>query len=336
MAAQIIKVPEHKGIKKNSMISKFFSHTETGVLLPLIILLVVSGCVNPSFFAADNLIDILRSSSYTFIIAAPLTLLMICGGMDLSIGAATALGSVVCGWGLAVLRIGIIPSILLALFAGMVVGLMKSLLVVTFDLPAFIITLGLTKIIDSFILVTTGGVAVSGLNSESFKILGQGKLLDKVHWTIIISLLIGVSMHILLTRTKFGRSVCACGGNRETAKLAGINVPKNRFIVETLVSMFAAFCGICMCSRFNSGQTAAGVGTELTIMAAVIIGGTSMFGGSGSVLGSFLGCLLLAVINNGLVLMHVSTNWQNMIFGLILVISLFIDKYRRNKNGGGM
>lgn len=325
-----------EGQLEKSRIGRLFEHSEMGVLLPLVILLIIIGCVNFNFFAVDNLIDILRSSSYTFIIAAPLTLLMISGGMDLSIGAATALGGVVCGWGLAVLKIGIIPSILLALLVGCILGAIKSSLVVTFGLPAFIITLGLTKVVESFILVTTGGVAISGLGSDAFKALGQGKAFDKIHWTIILAVLIGIFMHVLLTRTKFGRAVCACGGNRETAKLSGINVGKTRFIVEILVSMFAAFCGVCMCSRFNSGQTSAGIGTELTIMAAVIIGGTSMFGGSGTVLGSFLGCLLLAVINNGLVLMRVSTNWQNMIFGLILIISLFIDKYRREKSGGGL
>ena len=293
------------------------------------------GCVNSNFFAPANLIDILRSTSYTFIIAAPLTLLMISGGMDLSIAAATALGCVVCAWGIADFHIGIIPSVLLALAAGAVVGLIKAFLVVKLDLPAFIITLGLTKIINSFILVTTDGIAVSNLNNNAFKQLGQGKL-GSVYWTIIIAAVIGICMHILLRSTRFGREVAACGGNRETAKLAGINVARVRFTVEILVSVFAALCGVCMCSRFYSGQPAAGSGTELTIMASVIIGGTSMMGGTGSILGSFLGCLLLAVINNGLVLMRVSTNWQNMIFGIILVISLFIDKYRRSKTGGGL
>ena len=306
-----------------------------GVVLPLIILLAVIGCVNSNFFAPANLIDILRSTSYTFIIAAPLTLLMISGGMDLSIAAATALGCVVCAWGIADFHIGIIPSVLLALAAGAVVGLIKAFLVVKLDLPAFIITLGLTKIINSFILVTTDGIAVSNLNNNAFKQLGQGKL-GSVYWTIIIAAVIGICMHILLRSTRFGREVAACGGNRETAKLAGINVARVRFTVEILVSVFAALCGVCMCSRFYSGQPAAGSGTELTIMASVIIGGTSMMGGTGSILGSFLGCLLLAVINNGLVLMRVSTNWQNMIFGIILVISLFIDKYRRSKTGGGL
>lgn len=321
--------------KLNKGVSALASKPEMGVVLPLIILLAVIGCVNSNFFAPANLIDILRSSSYTFIIAAPLTLLMISGGMDLSIAAATALGCVVCAWGIADFHIGIIPSVLLALAAGAVVGLIKAFLVVKLDLPAFIITLGLTKIINSFILVTTDGIAVSNLNNNAFKQLGQGKL-GSVYWTIIIAAVIGICMHILLRSTRFGREVAACGGNRETAKLAGINVARVRFTVEILVSVFATLCGVCMCSRFYSGQPAAGSGTELTIMASVIIGGTSMMGGTGSILGSFLGCLLLAVINNGLVLMRVSTNWQNMIFGIILVISLFIDKYRRSKTGGGL
>lgn len=321
--------------KLNKGVSALASKPEMGVVLPLIILLAVIGCVNSNFFAPANLIDILRSSSYTFIIAAPLTLLMISGGMDLSIAAATALGCVVCAWGIADFHIGIIPSVLLALAAGAVVGLIKAFLVVKLDLPAFIITLGLTKIINSFILVTTDGIAVSNLNNNAFKQLGQGKL-GSVYWTIIIAAVIGICMHILLRSTRFGREVAACGGNRETAKLAGINVARVRFTVEILVSVFAALCGVCMCSRFYSGQPSAGSGTELTIMASVIIGGTSMMGGTGSILGSFLGCLLLAVINNGLVLMRVSTNWQNMIFGIILVISLIIDKYRRSKTGGGL
>ena len=322
-------------MKRKKGLITLASIPEMGVVLPLILLLIVIGCVNRDFYNLNNVIDILRSSSYTFIIAAPLTLLMISGGMDLSIAAVTALGCVVCAWGIADFHIGIIPSIILALLVGAIVGVLKAVLVVKLDLPAFIITLGLTKIVNSFILVTTDGIAVSNLNNDAFKLLGQGKL-GIVYWTILIAAVIGVAMHIVLCNTSFGREVAACGGNRETAMLAGINVTKVRFIVEILVSVFSALCGVCMCSRFYSGQTAAGSGTELTIMAAVIIGGTSMMGGSGSILGSFLGCLLLAVINNGLVLMRVSTNWQNMIFGIILVISLFIDKYRRTKTGGGL
>lgn len=142
-------------MKRKKGIVTLASVPEMGVVLPLILLLIIIGCVNRDFYNLNNVIDILRSSSYTFIIAAPLTLLMISGGMDLSIAAVTALGCVVCAWGIADFHMGIIPSIILALLVGAIVGVLKAVLVVKLDLPAFIITLGLTKIVNSFILVTT-------------------------------------------------------------------------------------------------------------------------------------------------------------------------------------
>lgn len=321
--------------KKNNILDTIISIPEMGVVIPLIILVIVVGIVNPNFLKFGNMIDIFRSCSYSFIIAAPITLLFISGGMDLSIAAATALGCVVCAWGLTSLHLGILLSAVLALICGGIVGLVKAILCVKYDLPPFIVTLGVAKIVTSIILVTTDGIAISGITNESFKVLGQGKI-GPIYWTIIISIVIGIIMHIMLTKTKFGRQIAACGGNQETAKLAGINVVKTRFATHIMVSVFSALAGVLMCSRFYSGQTSAGNGTEMTIMAAVIMGGTSMAGGTGSIIGSFLGCLLIAAINNGLVLMKVSTNWQNMIFGIILIISLIIDKYRREKNSGGL
>lgn len=321
-------------INKNT-IGNILGRPEMGTIIPLILMGIVVGSVNSKFFAAGNLIDILRSTSYTFIIAAPLTLLLISGGSDLTIGAVTNLGGVAVAWAMSRLGLGVIPSILIALIAGALCGVLKSFIVVKANLPAFIVTLGLQYMINGFVLVTTGGVPITGL-LEEFKPLGQGKAFGTVHWTIIIAILVGIGIQIILNRTKFGREICAVGGNQETAKLAGINVIKVRFIANIMVSVFAAFAGVLMASRFNSAQTTAGTGTELTILASVIIGGTSMMGGSGSVIGSLLGCLLLAVINNGLVLMGVSSYYQNLIFGALLVLSLFIDKYRRSKSAAGL
>lgn len=322
-------------IKKRIMWADILKRPEMGTILPLILIGIIVGVVNSNFFAPGNLIDILRSTSYTFIIAAPLTCLLIAGGSDLTIGAVTSLGGVVCAWGMSKFGLGILPSILLALLAGALIGGVKSLIVVKSNLPAFIVTLGLQYVINGFVLVSTEGIPVTGLLSE-FKPLGQGKAFGSIYWTIIIAIIIGISIQIMLSKTKFGREICAVGGNQETAKLAGINVNRTRYIVNVMVSIFAAFAGVLMASRFNSAQTTAGSGTEMTILASVIIGGTSMMGGSGSVMGSLLGCLLLAVINNSLVLMSVSSYWQNMIFGSLLVLSLFIDKYRRSKSGGGL
>lgn len=311
-----------------------FSHPEMGAVLPIIVMVVVIGMVNPGFFAMRNIVDVLRATSYSFIIAAPLTCLFISGGSDLSVSAVTNLGGIVCGWAMVKLKLPIAAAVAITLLVGVICGLVKAGIVVKLALPPFIMTLGLQYVINGFVLVSTNGLPITGF-SENFKILGQGRLAG-VYWTVIIAVVEGILIHLMLKKTKFGRQICAVGGNQETAKLAGIDVDKTRTIVNVLVSVLAAFCGICMASRFNSAQTTVATGTEMTIMSSVIIGGTSMMGGSGTIIGSLLGCLLLAIINNGLVLMHVSSFWQNLIFGGILIISIIIDKYRRQKSGSGL
>lgn len=323
-----------KQTKKPGKASFLVSRPEMGAILPIIGMVIIIGFVNPDFFAWRNLVDVLRATSYSFIIAAPLTCLFISGGSDLSVSAVTNLGGIVCGWAMVNLGLPIWAAILITLAVGALCGLLKAGLVVKLGLPPFIMTLGLQYVINGFVLVSTNGLPITGF-SDSFKPLGQGRIFG-VYWTIIIAVVEGIIIHIMLNRTKFGRQICAVGGNQETAKLAGISVVKTRTIVNVLVSVLAAFCGICMASRFNSAQTAVATGTEMTIMSSVIIGGTSMMGGSGTILGSALGCLLLAIINNGLVMMHISSFWQNLIFGAILIISIIVDKYRRSKSGGGL
>ncbi len=317
--------------KGNNVLARLFSRNEVGTLLPLLLLCVVVGSVNKDFFAVGNLADMLRTTSFSFLIAAPLTCLMITGGIDMTIGAVTSLGGVVCASAMVNYGMPIWVAILVAMVAGAIVGIIKALIVVKAKLPGFIITLGLMYVVNGAILIYTQGLPITGFD-KVFKVLGQGRVFGIIYWTIIVSILVGVAFQILLSTTKFGRSLHAVGGNEETAKLAGINVDRTRFVMNIVVSVFAALCGVFMASRFNSAQPSIGSGSELTIMAAVIIGGTSMLGGTGTVTGTFLGCLLMAIINNGLIMMHVTSFWTSFIFGTILIISLFIDKYRHSKN----
>lgn len=311
--------------KEESWSKKLLSHNELGAVLPLVFLLLAVLIVNPNFFMPRNLIDVLRTASFSFIVAIPLTFLMSAQGMDLSVGAATSLGGVACAM---CLKAGMpIPvGMLVGLLSGMIVGLINGILVVQCGLPAFIATLGMQYVVNGFI-------AVSNF-SETFKYISQYKLFGLITMPIIYALLLGVVGHILLQKTRFGREVQSIGGNTETAYLAGINVNKQRIIAFTMTSVFAALAGMLIASRFATAQPAAGTGTELSIMAGVIIGGTSMFGGQGTIVGSALGCLLLATITNALILMNVSTLWQNLIYGLILIAALFVDKYRRKVLSG--
>lgn len=331
MEGEYIVLNNNKSVTPKSIIKKLFQKPEMGTILPLTVLLVVVFFANSNFFNIDNILDILRTSSFSFVVAVPMTFLMASGGMDLSIGATTSFGGVICAF---CLKGGMpVPiAIIVALFAGAVVGFLNGVVVVRFNLPAFIATLGMQYIVNGIIYVTTKATAISGFSS-AFKAVSQTRIGGKVPLPIIYSLLIGIAGHIILTRTKFGRSVLAIGGNKETARLAGINVVAKQIIVYTGLGLFAALSGVLFASRFATAQPAAGTGTELTIMASVIIGGTSMFGGQATVVGSLLGCILFATIQNALIVMGISPFWQNLIFGIILLIAIFIDKYRRMTGG---
>jgi len=320
--------------KNSRLLSTAMTRPEAAVILVLSVIVAIVGVVEPRFFRVNNLMDVFRNASYSFIIAAPLTLNMMSGGMDLTVGACTSLGGVVC----ATLMMAGVPepaAILAAIAAGALCGVLKAYLTVTIGLQAFIATLGLRYVIDGAILVyTRGDPTLTGNASDAFKALGQGDI-GGVYWSFVIAIVFAVVFQIILQNTRYGRELCATGGNEETARLAGINVKKTRYIISIILSATAAFVGVIYCSRFNSAQPTIGSGTEMTIMAATIIGGASVGGGSGSLFGTFLGTVLIATIRNGLVLMQVSSYWQNLVFGAILVLSLYIDKMRRAKTSGG-
>lgn len=317
-----------------SATKRMFARTEAGVVIVVLALVLIVGVINPSaFFAKENIIDILRNASYSFVIAAPLTLLFMSSGADMTVGAVTSFGGIVCAtcinlgapWPIAILA---------AMVCGGLFGLIKSWLIVGLGLTAFICTLGLRYALEGAILVWTRGNPIVGF-PDSFKVLGQGSI-GGVYWTIIIAIVVGILFHIIITRTKFGRQALAVGGNQETARLAGIKVKRVRFVTNTLVSIAAALVGCLYAAKFNSAQPTIGTGTEMTIMASCIIGGASMGGGSGSMVGTALGVLMLSIIKNGLVLIHLSTYWQNLVFGLVLVASLYVDLVRRKKSASGL
>lgn len=317
-----------------NVFKKIVGANEFGVALSLIVLYAVIAVVNADFFKLVNIVDVLRTTGYYFVVAAPLTLVIMSGDMDLSIGAMTNFGGVLCV-ALMLAGVPLVPAIILTLVVSAGIGYIKAIFVVKSKLMAMITTLGLQYVINGAILVYTEGMPIV-INNPALKVIGQGKAGGILFYSIIFSLVVGVFFHILLKHSKFGRKVSAVGGNQETARLAGINVTKIRFTTNITVSVFAAVVGIIYASRFNSAQPAIASGTELTIMASVIIGGVGLGGGFGSIIGTFLGSLLIASIKSGLVLMHVSSYWQNLVFGAILIASLYVDKYRREKLGASL
>ena len=300
---------------------------ELGALIPLVLLVVIASLVNPNFMRPTNLFDILKTTSYTTVLAVPLTMLMSSGRMDMSIGATTALGGII----VAMAQTNGVPlpiAILLGILVGVLIGLTNAILVDYFNLPGFIATLAVSNIVDGISSVITNNNPIPGI-SQAFKAIAQTRIAGQLTITVIYALIFAAIGFIVMSRMKIGRMILAVGGNAEAANLAGFNVKKIPPGLFILVSVFAVLSGVLYCSRFSSAQLTAGSGTSLTIMSSVIIGGTAMRGGTGTVIGSVLGCLLFSVITNALVVMGISTNWQNVVYGVILVAALLIDFFRQ-------
>ena len=303
---------------------------ESGIILFLVILCLLIGAVNPVFISSENLSNMLRSTSFIFIIGIAMTFVLIAGGLDLSVASVFALGGVVSS--IAVTHsMGVLASVLLGLAAGFAVGCLNGILVIRFNIPALIVTLGTMYMVRGAVLIITQGIAIYPLTPE-FDALGQGDFLG-VPYVIIISVVLAVIAHIVLNYTSYGRSIYAIGGNEETSRLAGINTKLVQGSTYVLTGLAAALSGIIMAGRLNSAQPNVGTGYELLVIAAVIIGGTSLFGGTGTVLGTAAGALLTTVISNGIVLMRISAYWQNLIVGAVIILAVGLDQYRRKRSG---
>lgn len=331
MSQRIIESnPSKETFRLGSFIKSIFQAREAGMIAFLFTLVLIIGLVNPVFLQVDNMMNIFRSTSFIFIIGIAMTFVLISAGLDLSIAPVFALGGIIAS--LAV--VNGIPSffcILLGIAVGLVVGLANGILIVKFKIPALIVTLGMMYMIRGVVLVITQGLSIFPLTPE-FAALGQGSFLG-VPYVIWIAVILAIIAHYVLTQTAYGREVLAVGGNEETSRLAGINTGRVKMSVYVLCSMAAAFSGTIMAARLNSGQPSVGTGYELIVIAAVIIGGTSLFGGAGSILGTASGALLTTVITNGMVAMKISPYWQNLVVGAIIILAVGVDQFRRRKSG---
>lgn len=315
-------------MEKKSLLKRVFSMKEMGIFLILIVLAVLIGCVNHTFFEFANLMDILRNTSYTLIIALGMTFVLIARGLDLSVGSLVAFCGLTTCLSLSS-GISLIPSMLIGLAAGLLFGLFNAFTVVKLRIPSMIATLGSMYMARGLVLVITKGAPVYPL-PEIFTALGQGSLAG-IPIVVLLAIVLSVIAHIVLTHTTYGRAVYAIGGNPETAKFAGINVAKITASVYLISGVLAALSGIMTDARMGSGQPSIGDGMEMTVITAVIIGGTSLNGGSGTILGTALGALLINVLSTGMNLVGVSAYWQKFVTGLIIVVAVGIDQYQRNK-----
>ena len=315
-------------------------------VLALAALLVLNVVLTPHFLSLriedghlyGSLIDILRNGAPTMLVALGMTLVIASRGIDLSVGAVLALAGAVAAQllksGLTLAALGVhlqftvSGAILAALATGAVLGLANGLVVTRLLLPPFVATLAMMSVARGLSLLYTGGFPITGLGT-TFGFIGTGTWLGVPVPVWIVGVL-SVATLVWCHRTPFGRHLYAVGGSERAARLTGLNVNGIKVVVYVAGGVLSALAGVMVTARLDSAQPNAGIGYELDAIAAVVIGGTSLSGGRGTVAGTVVGCLIIGVLNNGLTLLNVSPFWQQIVKGLVIIVAVALDRF-----GGG-
>lgn len=307
---------------KRLLINNF---AKIGPLLGLILMMIILGIASSSFFTLDNILNLLRQVSVNALIAFGMTFVILTAGIDLSVGSLLALGSALTA---GMLTSGMDP--LLAVFLGLLIGLglgfLNGIIITKGKVAPFIATLATMTIFRGATLVYTDGKPISGLSdSFTFEMIGQGYVMG-VPFPAVLMIIAFVILFFVLRKTVFGRQVYAVGGNEEASALSGIKADRIKIWVYSLTGMLSVLAGIIITSRLNSAQPTAGNMYELDAIAAVVIGGTSLMGGRGRITGTLIGALIIGVIDNGLNLMNVSSFYQQIVKGGVILLAVLADR----------
>ena len=296
----------------------------------LIVVFVFLSIASPDFLTADNLFNIGSQTAVVAVIAVGMTLVIITAGIDLSVGSVAALAGVVGALLMSSVGLSMPLAVLGGTLVGAACGLTNGLLVSVAGLNPFIATLGMLSVARGVVYIATDAQSVFGL-PDSFRLLGQGVVAGGIPIPVVIIVAVAVIGYLVLTRTKLGRYAYAMGSNLEAARLSGIPIRRYLTSVYVISGALAGFGGMIAASRVASGQPNYGIGLELDVIAAAVIGGASLFGGQGTVVGTLIGAFLIALIRNGAVLLNVNTFYQQVIIGIIIWVAVFWDQYRRRK-----
>ena len=304
---------------------KLNSFRELGIFLAFVIILVILIILSPTAFARPaNLINIVKQASINGILAMGMMFVIISGGIDLSVGSIVALSGVIAASFAHPGEYPLFTPIVLAMTAGLASGFINGMGVAFGNIPPFIVTLGSMTIIRGLALIISNGQPVFGV-TKPFENLAGGFVLNIVPRLVVYFLVVTLISAFLLTKTVFGRRVYAVGGNEVAAKVSGISVAQIKITVYSISGFLAGIAGLLLASRIVSGNPTAGQAYELDAIAAVIIGGVSMSGGAGKWYGTVIGALLIAVIGNGLDILNVSSHFQLIIKGSIIIVAVLLD-----------
>ena len=307
---------------------KLASHIQDfGALIALVLLVVVIGVISPEFRTLSNFLSLLRQSSINGFIAFGMTCVILTGGIDLSVGSVLALSTALCA-GFITNGVPVGLAMVLALIIGTALGAVSGLLVTKGRLQPFIATLITMTVYRGATMIFMDGKPISNLgDSFTLKVVGKGNFYHIPIPAITFVVMFLIFMFVL-EKTTFGRRVYATGSNAQSAKLAGINVNRTKLITYAISGCMSALSGLILLSRLSSAQPTLGSGYELDAIAAVALGGTSMNGGRGRVWGTFVGILIIAVLNNGLNILGVSSYYQDVVKGIVILIAVLSDRNR--------
>ncbi|MGM9923718.1 MAG: ribose ABC transporter permease RbsC [Bacillus sp. (in: firmicutes)] len=296
-----------------------------GPLLGLLLLIAIVSIINPSFLAPLNILNLLRQVAINALIAYGMTFVILTGGIDLSVGSILALSSALMA-GMIVSGLDPIIAILVGCLLGAIMGAINGLLVTKGKMAPFIATLATMTIFRGLTLVYTDGNPITGLGDNyAFQLFGRGYFLG-IPVPAITMIITFTVLWVILQKTAFGRKTYAIGGNEKAALISGIKVDRVKIMIYSLAGFLAALAGAILTSRLNSAQPTAGSSYELDAIAAVVLGGTSLTGGRGWIVGTLVGALIIGTLNNGLNLLGVSSFFQMVVKGLVILAAVMIDR----------
>ena len=322
--------PEGNKMEKKAFQTKQLSEyiSKLGPLLALIALVIAVTVLNPSFLSPSNLLNLLRQVAANGFIAFGMTFVILTGGIDLSVGSTLALSSALTA-GLMANGMSSVLAILIGLLSGSILGALNGLLIAKGKMAPFIATLATMTIYRGATLVYTNGNPITGLgDSFFFSFLGRGYLFG-IPFPVVLMFVIYFVLFLLLHKTSFGRKTYAIGGNEKAAFVAGVKIDKVKMVIYSISGLMASISGMIITSRLNSAQPTAGQSYEMDAIAAVVLGGTSLSGGRGRLFGTLIGALIIGTLNNGLNLLGVSSFYQQIVKGIVIVIAVLLDRKRK-------
>ena len=313
---------------------KIYFKENLGIIVAFLVLCVflsVFPKTSGSFFTRQNIFNVLRQISTNLFLACGMTMVIILGGIDLSVGSIIALSGCISAGCVARYNLPLPIALLMGLLVGLLVGMFNGAVISKTTIPAFIVTLATMNIAKGLAYVYTGGSPVRVVTKE-WQFLGAGYV-GIFPTPVVILVIVLIITAIIMNKTKMGRHMYAVGGNQQAAEFSGIKVEKVKFFVHAFSGLMAGLAGIVLASRMYSGQPTAGDGAEMDAIAAVVVGGTSMAGGSGKIGGTIIGGLIIGVLNNGLNLLNVNSFWQYVVKGVVLLAAVIFDVVSNKKTG---